>query len=1212
VWVVACRPVGHVGVRFRVLGAFEAHGPDGPLDLGGPKRRALLALLVLRAGRATSVEAIVDALWGPAAPSGAPGTVRTYISQLRKQLGAAAGRAPFTTRSGGYELVVADDVDAVEFEQLVMAGVDEPDLTDRVAALDQALELWRGDPLSEFAGAGWVDQATNHWRRLHRMAQEGRTDALLALGRHREVLPLLERLVVDEPLHERYWAQLVVARHGAGRRADALGAAREVRRLLGSELGIEPGSEILDLERRIIDGDDELLTAASLRARPGNRMVVEVTSRGPAGAGRPSDPPGGGTAPASTHLATRPSAVAPLPVDVAPRPGAPPPRQRPFVGREDDLATVRSAVDRACVGEGGAALVTGEPGIGKSRLLEEATRDCASRGVAVLCGRASEAGGAPAFWPWLQVLRSSADLASGDLDTGDPGDSGLLARLVPVLGASRRPEALVTLDDGARFRLFDAVCRFLLRRAERQPTVVVIEDLQWADESTLLLVEHLTPLLPGSRLLLAVTCREVHVDRHDRLSTTLAELTRSAMATVRLLGLDVPEVAELIRAITGEEPSPALVDRVATRTNGNPFFVGEIARLADDRLPPTITAVVRSHLRSLSDSQFDIVATAALIGRDIDPSLVAEVSGADIAEVEQALDAAEEANIVDSPGRSLRFVHAVVREVLVEDLPLHLRRERHRRVARALASADDHRLDQAAHHWFVGARPGDVDEAVPVTLRAGARATSLLAHAEATRHYDHAVSLLAMDPQADKRRRCDVLHALGEARMRNGELAPGQAPVLEASSLARELGDGPRLVRAALAYCGPPRMARRDELAASLVHEALRWVDPEMQPAVAARLHANLATMPAVEFPAAGHAARAVALAERTGEPSVLATALGSLWWRCFDDADVGRAAATARRQLGAARAAANPELEIEAEVNALEAAWFLGDREGRTTGVRAVRRLAQKLRMPWYEGVATMYEARQLIAEGDLVQAEARADPLLDVALAEGQNSGGAYGAQRFAIISFQDREVEFEPVLRAMVDATLEELLVVDISYRAALARHYADVGRTDEATWFFSGLFDDELEAPGRLFGCHQAVVLGLVSEACVAMGSKAHAPQLHRLLQPWLGLHLQVTPALYMAPTSLYVGMLEQVMGRLDDAVAHLEQSVDEARAAGIVVCQPIQPEVALARALAERRAPGDVPAATELLAMAKRTAQRHGIARFVHQCTAAEALVTGPR
>jgi DNA-binding SARP family transcriptional activator len=1193
-----------------VLGAFEAHGPEGPLDLGGPKRRALLALLVLRAGRATSVEAIVDALWGAAAPSGAPRTVRTYVSQLRKQIGAAAGRAPFATASGGYELVVADDVDAVEFEQLVMAGIDEPDLTERVAALDQALELWRGDPLPEFVGAGWVEQATNHWRRLHRMAQEGRTDALLALGRHREVLPLLERLVVDEPLHERYWAQLVVARHGAGRRADALSAAREYRRLLGSELGIEPGSEILELERRIIDGDDELLAAASLRARPGHRMVVEVTSRGQAGTGGPSGPEGGGTA--STRLAPRPSVVPSRAVDVAPLPAAAPPRQRPFVGRDVDLTALRSAVDRACVGEGGAALVTGEPGIGKSRLLEEATRDCASRGIAVLWGRASEAGGAPAFWPWLQVLRSSADLATGDLDPGEPGDSELLARLVPVLGTARRPEALLTHDDGARFRLFDAVCRFLLRRAERQPMVVIIDDLQWADESTLLLIEHLTPLLPGSRLLLAVTCREVHVDRHDRLCTTLAELTRTAMATVRLLGLDAPEVSELIRSVNGDEPGPALVERIMARTNGNPFFVGEIARLPDDRLPPTITAVVRSHLSSLSDSQFDIIATAALIGPDIDPALVAEVSGAEIAEVEKALDAAEEANIVDSPGRSLRFVHALVREVLVEDLPLHLRRERHRRVARALSSADDHRLDQAAHHWFVAARPGDVDEAVPVTLRAGARASSLLAHGEAARHYDHAVSLLAMDTQADKRRRCDVLHALGEARMRNGELAPGQAPVLEASNLARELGDGPRLVRAALAYCGPPRIARRDELAASLVHEALRWVDGEMQPAVAARLHANLATMPAVEFPATGHAARAVALAERTGEPAVLATALGSLWWRCFDNADVGRAAATARRQQGAARAAANPELEIEAEINALEAAWFLGDREGRTNGLRAVRRLAQKLRMPWYEGVATMYEARQLIAEGDLAQAEPRADPLLEVALAEGQNIGGVYGAQRFAIISFQDREVEAEPVVRAMVDATLEELLVVDIAYRAALARHYADVGRTDEATWFFDGLFDDDFEGPGRLYGCHQAVILGLISEACVAMDSKDHAPQLHRLLQPWLGLHLQLTPSLYLGPTSLYVGMLEQVMGRLDDAVAHLEQSVDEARAAGIVVCQPMQPEVALARVLAERRAPGDVPAATDLLAMAKRTAQRHGIARFIHQCTAAEALVAGPR
>jgi hypothetical protein len=156
------------------------------------------------------------------------------------------------------------------------------------------------------------------------MAQEGRTDALLALGRHREVLPLLERLVVDEPMHERYWAQLVVARHGAGRRADALGAAREVRRLLGSELGIEPGSEILDLERRIIEGEDDLLTATALRSRPGSR-VVDVTARGQAascGTGPhcradvhpPGSPPGGhdGGAdrrPAATRLGPGPPAA---------------------------------------------------------------------------------------------------------------------------------------------------------------------------------------------------------------------------------------------------------------------------------------------------------------------------------------------------------------------------------------------------------------------------------------------------------------------------------------------------------------------------------------------------------------------------------------------------------------------------------------------------------------------------------------------------------------------------------------------------------------------------------------------------------------------------------------------------------------------------------------------------------------------------------------
>ena len=128
----------------------------------------------------------------------------------------------------------------------------------------------------------------------------------------------------------------------------------------------------------------------------------------------------------------------------------------------------------------------------------------------------------------------------------------------------------------------------------------------------------------------------------------------------------------------------------------------------------------------------------------------------------------------------------------------------------------------------------------------------------------------------------------------------------------------------------------------------------------------------------------------------------------------------------------------------------------------------------------------RERIVEGNLLGAEARADPLYDVALGEGQSIGGVYGAQRFAIISLQDRESEFEPVVRSMVDAVSEELLIVDVSYRAALARHYAEVGRTDEAAWFFSGLFDDDFEAPGRLYGCHQAVVLGMIAEACIVLG------------------------------------------------------------------------------------------------------------------------------
>ena len=200
---------------------------------------------------------------------------------------------------------------------------------------------------------------------------------------------------------------------------------------------------------------------------------------------------------------------------------------------------------------------------------------------------------------------------------------------------------------------------------------------------------------------------------------------------------------------------------------------------------------------------------------------------------------------------------------------------------------------------------------------------------------------------------------------------------------------------------------------------------------MAARLHANLAQMPAVEFPRPAtrpgrwrwpsRRATPPSCPRRSARSGGAASTRPTFPWR-----------SRPQRQLGAARAAANQELEIDAEINLLETAWYLGDREARGSGLRAVRRLAQSLRMPWYEGVAAMYEVRERIVEGNLPGPRPGPTRSTTWPWARGQSIGGVYGAQRFAIISLQDRESEFEPVVRSMVDAVSEELLIVDVSYR------------------------------------------------------------------------------------------------------------------------------------------------------------------------------------
>jgi DNA-binding SARP family transcriptional activator len=241
--------------EFGVLGAFAIRGADGQaVAVGGAKRRGVAALLAVRAGSPCSLDFLVEALWGDARPAGAAATVRTYMSQLRRRFG-----LPIETTPAGYTLAVPrESVDALRFEHLVEAARRGDDIARSVTLLSDALALWRGEPLAEFAGLPWADEHARSWERLRREAVQERVRMRLASGAHASVIAELERVVEEYPLDEQLTAYLMLARYRTGRQADALREYASLRRRLADELGIDPSAELTELERRILDHDPTL------------------------------------------------------------------------------------------------------------------------------------------------------------------------------------------------------------------------------------------------------------------------------------------------------------------------------------------------------------------------------------------------------------------------------------------------------------------------------------------------------------------------------------------------------------------------------------------------------------------------------------------------------------------------------------------------------------------------------------------------------------------------------------------------------------------------------------------------------------------------------------------------------------------------------------------------------------------------------------------
>ena len=473
------------------------------------------------------------------------------------------------------------------------------------------------------------------------------------------------------------------------------------------------------------------------------------------------------------------------------------------------------ALDDALAGHGRLLVIGGEPGIGKSRLAEELATAATESRAEVLWGRCWEAGGAPPYWPWAQAIRShireiDTERLRRELGADAAEIAGVVAEVreqIHDLGPSP------TIDDPltARFRLFDSLTGFLKRVARGQPLVIVLDDLHWADEGSLRLLEFVARELAEARLLLVGTYRDVELSRRHPLSQTLAELTRERLfERIVLRGLNSEDVAQFIEATCGISPPSALVSAVHAQTEGNPLFVTEVVRLLTQegeltperlsgseswsmRIPEGVREVIGRRLDRLSDRCNEVLAVASVIGREFGLDQLKRLLE-DYSEdrLLQLLEEALSARVIEEATGAIdryQFTHALIQETLADELSLTRRVRLHARIAEALEALygedSDQHAAELAHHFAQAQTLLGPDKLVQYSLVAGESALAASAHEQALAHFERALAA------KERRRRRPNRRAV----LRAGTSAAGRAAEIRARAGVKQYASCLRLLR---------------------------------------------------------------------------------------------------------------------------------------------------------------------------------------------------------------------------------------------------------------------------------------------------------------------------------------------------------------------------------------------------------------------------------
>jgi DNA-binding SARP family transcriptional activator len=1115
-------------MEFRVLGPLEANAGGRPIRLGGSKQRALLAMLLLHANEVISSDRLIEALWDGDAPESAPKALQVHVSQLRKAL--EPERAPgdpaslLVTQPPGYVLRVAPErLDLVQFEREVAEGrrlLDAGEPAAAVSALDTALSLWRGPALGDLTYATFAQAEIGRLEELRLAALEDRFEAQLACGRHVAVIPELERLVAEHPLRERPRAQLMLALYRAARQADALEVYRDTRAVLVDELGIEPGKALQDLHAAMLRQDSAV-----------DRPAMPVSGRSSTATGAAWPDTGG------------------------------------FVGRKTELDDLELALEGARMGRGSVCLIHGEPGIGKSRLADELAERAHKIEASVFWGRCWEAGGAPAYWPWVQSLREYVrGISAAALREQLAGGGGEVAHLIPDL-RERIPDLPVlesSDSEGARFRLFDATTMFLKRAAAERPLVLVLEDLHAADTPSLLMLQFVAGEIAGARILVVGTYRDLELSPTNPAAGALAAVERQQHAwTVSLQGFAAADVARLIEGVTGVSPSDSVRAAIHDATGGNPLFVGELVRLlvAEGRLeqpmdeagvrlaiPRGVREVIARRLAQVSDATRESLEAASVLGREFAPDTLARVTHRPGDELLDLLDEAiAEDVIAPSPAGAyrMRFSHVLIRDALYDGLGARRRTEIHRRAGEVLEELQEHdpdpNLAEIAYHFFEAGPSGDPRGAYEYARKAGDRATRLLAHEEAVRLYGLAIRVIETAGGVEETEHCDTVLALGNAQLRAGDEAAAKETFLTAAALARKEGDTGALANAALGYGGRYvwMAARGDPHVIPLLEEALssyRTGDSALRAVLMARLSSAIRDQPFRErrLPLS---AQAVEMAERATDSAALAYALDARCIAVIGPETLEEFGDTAAEVVRIGEAANDSDRVLQGHLYGVFHKLQVGDMSAARAELATVTRLAEESREPGFRFYAAGVNAALALFEGRFEHAP-------ELILGGYEIGRRATTFTTIACYLLQMLVLHRERGAPPYEESKLEEFAAQQPSYtilRCALAALLIDSGRTADAMRLleelaaddFSHIYVDEEWLASATF----------LAEVCWSLADTERARALYRQLMPYRNLNAVGYPETVLGSVERPLGILAGMIGDSEGSEDHFKRALE---------------------------------------------------------------------